>query len=281
MPTTLKTPLTIQIPAEPLTRAAFAPFGDVIENPHPDVRPSARLPANLSHAAVAANQGSAIKYQHVSAPVDLYAQAPSRRSRPVVNIFSCAARRLEPAARTPATPPISTLLPYTYAGPARAAGRFRVEILERHPFTTQTFVPFAAAAAAASSSASAAGQNAGQNAAYLVVVAPTLPETAATEGLPAPKSGGRGRGLPDVRGLKAFVAGAGQAVTYGAGTWHAPMVVLGQPGSAVDFVVSQFASGEGVEDCQEVVFEAEGEGEGEGAGVVVEVPERLPVVAKL
>ncbi|KAL0942274.1 ureidoglycolate hydrolase [Colletotrichum truncatum] len=262
MPTTLTTPLTLLIPAEPLTRGSFSPFGDVIENPHPDIRPSTSLPSNLYHQAVSANQGTAIKYQNVSTPLDLYSQAPSKSSKPIVSIFSCAARALEPASPPPA-PPISTLLPYTYAGPSRG-GRFRVTILERHPFTTQTFVPFAAA-----------GNVAG--AGYLVIVAPTLPESSVTQALPAPQAGGRGRGLPDLKGLKAFVASPGQAVTYGAGTWHAPMVALGPQGTAIDFVVNQFASGVGVEDCQEVIFEAAGD----GAGIVVQVPERMPVVAKL
>ncbi|PHH88127.1 hypothetical protein CDD83_7931 [Cordyceps sp. RAO-2017] len=63
-----------------------------------------------------------------------------------------------------------------------------------------------------------------------------------------------GRGLPDVRRLRAFVATAAQAVTYGAGTWHAPMVVLGRPGTSLDFVVSQFCSGVAAEDCQLVRF---------------------------
>ncbi|WYZ41800.1 hypothetical protein EsH8_V_000695 [Colletotrichum jinshuiense] len=263
MPTTLTTPLTLLIPAEPLTRAAFASFGDVIENPHPDIRPSTSLPPNLLHQAVSANQGTAIKYQNVSTPLNLYPQAPSKSSRPIVSIFSCAARPLEPAP-PPSAPPISTLLPYTYAGPSRG-GRFRVTVLERHPFTTQTFVPFAASAGASS-------------AAYLVIVAPTLPTPSPqTETLPAPQTGGKGRGLPDLKGLKAFVAYPGQAVTYGAGTWHAPMVALGPQGTAIDFVVSQFASGVGLEDCQEVEFAAAGD----GAAIVVQVPERMPVVAKL
>ena len=61
--------------------------------------------------------------------------------------------------------------------------------------------------------------------------------------------------MPDVRRIRAFVASAAQAVTYGAGTWHAPMVALGEEGTAIDFVVVQFANGVGVEDCQEVYLE--------------------------
>ena len=41
-------------------------------------------------------------------------------------------------------------------------------------------------------------------------------------------------------------------MTYGIGTWHAPMVVLGE--ERIDFVVVQWVSGVGEEDCQEVVF---------------------------
>uniref|UniRef100_L2GK89 Ureidoglycolate hydrolase n=1 Tax=Colletotrichum fructicola (strain Nara gc5) TaxID=1213859 RepID=L2GK89_COLFN len=229
MPKKLTTPLSLHISATPLSPSSFAPFGDVIANPHPDIRPSASLPSNLSHNAVSANQHTAIKYQNLQQP-----PSPS------------------------GNPPISTLLPYTYAGPSRA-GLFRVDILERHPFTTQTFVPLAASAGV-------------PHAAYLVIVAPTLPAEGEDSSLPAPKTGGKGPGRPDLANLKAFVATPGQAVTYGAGTWHAPMVALGPPGTAIDFVV--IASGVGAEDCQEVVIEAQGE------GVVVQVPERMPV-AKL
>lgn len=61
-----------------------------------------------------------------------------------------------------------------------------------------------------------------------------------------------------MRALKAFVATDAQAVTYGAGTWHAPMVALGPPGTTLDFVVSQFMSGVALEDCQLVHFETRG-----------------------
>lgn len=87
---------------------------------------------------------------------------------------------------------------------------------------------------------------------YLVIVAPTLPPTETFPDL----------GPPDLCNLKAFVAHGAQAVTYGAGTWHAPMVVLGT--KRIDFVVVQFANGVPEDDCQEVGLE------GQGVGVVVE-----------
>ena len=61
--------------------------------------------------------------------------------------------------------------------------------------------------------------------------------------------------------MKAFVAEMGVGITYGVGTWHAPMVVVGE--GRVDFVVTQWVSGRGGEDCQEVEME-------EGVDVVVD-----------
>lgn len=41
-------------------------------------------------------------------------------------------------------------------------------------------------------------------------------------------------------------------MTYGVGTWHAPMIVLGK--RRVDFVVTQFVNGT-EDDCEEVAVE--------------------------
>lgn len=79
-----------------------------------------------------------------------------------------------------------------------------------------------------------------------------------------------------MRGLKAFVATSGQAVTYGAGTWHAPMVVLGKPGTTLDFVVYQFASGHSVEDCQLVQFISSGSDDST-CTVTVQVPRQRAI----
>ena len=135
------------------------------------------------------------------------------------------------------------------------AAFFDVRILERHPFTTQTFVPLNSAGE---------DQHISDEPLYLVIVAPTLkgrtaaaivknPTTRIAESVTITDP-------PDLSKVKAFVARRGQAVTYGAGTWHAPMVVLGK--RRVDFVVVQFANGVAEEDCQEVAF---------GEGVEVEV----------
>ena len=188
---------SIRLTASELTPAVFAPFGDVVENPRRRSRPEPG--GGGEYDAVAANQGSATKYRHVSRPRDLYAAAPSRRpSAPEMNLFACAARPLQPEP---------------------GGGLFSVRILERHPFTSQTFIPLVADPAAR----------------YLVIVAPTLSPQATDPGLPSPSPSSTtaasrphhpGSGLPDLKGLRAFLASGSQAVTYAAGTWHAPSMCI-------------------------------------------------------
>ena len=108
--------------------------------------------------------------------------------------------------------------------------------MERHPYTTQTFTPLGLSPDDTETS-------------YLVVVAPTDPAT----------------DLPDVAHIKAFMARGSQAVTYGVGTWHAPMIVVGK--DDVSFVVTQFVNGVAEDDCQEIEFEAD-----EAGGITVVVP---------
>ncbi|KAG0646897.1 Ureidoglycolatase [Hyphodiscus hymeniophilus] len=122
-------------------------------------------------------------------------------------------------------------------------GLYPIEVIERHPYTTQTFIPLGLSSSEVN------------DACYLVIVAPTLPPTTADETLPVPYSRANherlpGRGFPDLQKIRAFIANGSQGVTYGAGTWHAPMVVIGK--KAISFVVVQYANGVGIEDCQEV-----------------------------
>jgi ureidoglycolate lyase len=170
-----------------------------------------------------------------------------------------------------------------------------VSILERHPFTTQTFIPMGLS-------------QQDKHTQYLVIVAPTLPASASRRhigrappyptphverkksmmdifararpspftnevGPPQsqfsrlhPSARPKGPGLPDLKNLRAFVATGSQAVTYGAGTWHAPMIVIGD--RPIDFVVVQFANDVGNEDCQEVVLKPDDDA---SEGVVVMV----------
>ncbi|KAI0853260.1 ureidoglycolate hydrolase [Daldinia vernicosa] len=269
----LSTPLTI--PTEPLTPISFAPFGAVLTNPAPDLRPSAAAssPSSLprGYGAVSANQGTAIQYRGLAPPLrDLYAQAPSgKAATPRTTMFVCGARELELESERGGGGSGDG------SSSSSSAGLFTVRVLERHPFTTQTFIPLSS-----SSSSSPPAQ-------YLVIVAPTLPPTSADNDLPVPEDTDTnttaqtklpGRGMPDLRRIRAFLATGSQAVTYGAGTWHAPMAALGPPGSAVDFVVVQFANDEPVEDCQEVALEGGGEG---GPRIRVRVPGRKGEGSKL
>ncbi|KAI1662508.1 ureidoglycolate hydrolase [Daldinia decipiens] len=261
---TLPLPTPLTIPTEPLTPSSFAPFGAVLTNPAPDLRPSAAASSSSllpqGYGAVSANQGTAIQYRGLAPPLrDLYAQAPSGKgATPRTTMFVCGARELESE---------SGREDGAGAG-SNSAGLFTVQVLERHPFTTQTFIPLT------TSSSSSPVQ-------YLVIVAPTLPPAAADNALPVPEDTHAklpGPGMPDLSRIRAFLATGSQAVTYGAGTWHAPMAALGAPGSAVDFVVVQFANDEPVEDCQEVALEGAGE---DGPRIRVRVLGRKGEVSKL
>ncbi|KAK9413089.1 putative Ureidoglycolate hydrolase [Seiridium unicorne] len=245
-------PHSLTLTAVPLTRDSFAPFGDVLTNPAPQSLPHSTAPSSIASGAlpcgaISANQGTAIQYKQLGTLRNLYDQAPSRsHGMPRVTMFVCGARELS----------------------GKGRDEFEVKVLERHPFTTQTFVPLT---------------KDGARTRYLVIVAPTLKPTKGDEGLPVPveardgKGGLPGSGLPDLSRSRAFIASGEQAVTYGAGTWHAPMVALGEQGTAVDFVVTQFANDTAVEDCQEVVLESLAP---ENSRITVKVPGQLKL-AKL
>lgn len=69
----------------------------------------------------------------------------------------------------------------------------RIDMLERHEFSSQTFIPLGAAS-------------------WLVVVAPHAPD-----------------GGPDASQARAFLATGSQGVTYRANTWHHSLTVLDMP----------------------------------------------------
>ena len=241
MPVTVNAPQgLIVLQTEFLSQSSFSAFGTVIENPAPLLVPAANLKA-VPPNAVQANQGSALKYLDVTCMRDFYSHAPShQQAKAVMNMFVCAPRSLLPSQQS------------------TVDGLFQVEILERHPYTTQTFIPLGLSSLGA------------DKARYLVIVAPSLLPSSVDEELPAPVSTANsgplpGRGLPDLQKIRAYIANGSQAVTYGAGTWHAPMVAIGK--EPISFVVVQFANGVGIEDCQEVVWEG-----GKGGGILAPVP---------
>lgn len=80
------------------------------------------------------------------------------------------------------------LCPQPVAGPSVA-----ITALERHPHSTQSFVPIRAGR-------------------WLVVLAPTLPD-----------------GLPDMANVRAFLAGPDDAICIHRNVWHAGLTVLDGP----------------------------------------------------
>jgi ureidoglycolate lyase len=91
---------------------------------------------------------------------------------------------------------------------------FALQLLERHPHSTQAFLPLACAN-------------------YLIAVAPCLPAT-----LQAP---------PDLSQVRAFLCGPGQGINYNAGVWHHPIVALNGP---AEFAMLAWEDGT-AGDCEE------------------------------
>ena len=241
MPVTIEGPKgQVALETELLSQNTFSPFGTVIENPAPFLVPSSNLKAVPANA-VQANQGTALKYLDVTHMKDFYNSAPSKQqAKAVMNMFVCAPRSLLPSQQS------------------NIEGLFHIEILERHPYTTQTFIPLGLPPSESN------------EARYLVIVVSSLPPSSTDAMLPVPASTVNsdplpGRGLPDLRKIRVFIANGSQAVTYGAGTWHAPMIAIGK--KPISFVVVQFANGVGIEDCQEVVWKGEN-----GNGIYAPVP---------
>lgn len=123
---------------EPLAAGAFAPFGDVLEVPHPSGR----------------------------------------------SYFDGALGNLRPAAR----PSLSLSRKEELSSLPLTARQ-----MERHEFSSQSFVPIEAGR-------------------WLVVVAPHAAD-----------------GRPEMAGARAFLAGPHQGVTYKANTWHHPLTILDRP----------------------------------------------------
>ena len=196
MPSTSAKPYRV-LP-ERLSASDFLPFGYVIEDP---------AGTDATMRGTSANQGSAVKYSDVSYLENEYRYASNvRDARPSISLFHCSPRTIvESKGNEP-----RDLLPLT--------------VLERHPYTTQTFIPLGVPANDDSRS-------------YLVVVARSKATT------------GSKHDLPDLENVRVFTAQGSQAVTYGCGVWHAPMIVLGK--KPISFVVLQNLNGVPRDDCNE------------------------------
>ncbi|KAI9328286.1 ureidoglycolate hydrolase [Obelidium mucronatum] len=204
------------IKLEPLSSKTFNDFGSVIEVPS-----SADATTMKSTTA---NQSTATKYS----PISVLAQTYTTPNAPRLSLFDCSPRKL-------------------------SGGLFPLHIMERHPFTTQTFLPLGLSSAN------------DPDTAYLVIVAP-------------PKKGaGITEETPDMSRVRAFLANGGQGVTYGVGVWHSPMVVVGK--NRVQFAVLQWVNGVSRDECTECeIVSSEAD---ESDGLVVEVPSAFGLYSRL
>ncbi|KAH3663335.1 hypothetical protein OGAPHI_005325 [Ogataea philodendri] len=182
---------TVVAKAKPISPQAFAAYGGI-------------LACDLQMAGASqssANQGTAVKLMKMAPVTNNYANAPSGKPATANwNIF-----RSSP--------------PKHLFGSSNGTKTYTSKVLERHPYTTQTFVPMGCSR---------------DLDAFLVIVAPDK------------------EGLPDYEKVEAFIFKGDQSVTYGVGTWHAPMVVLGD--THLDFAVLVHENGVDLEDCEEVVY---------------------------
>lgn len=186
------------IKAEVLTPESFLEYGGVISADH-------QLKKVQSSEA---NYGTAIKIHKVAPIINNYSNCPSgKKATANWNIFRCKS-------------------PKHLINHGSSNSTYTSKVLERHPFSTQTFLPL--------------GQDL-HKASYLVIVAKTDESTKDK--------------LPDPTLIRAFICKGNQSVTYGMGTWHAPMVVIDEKVPHIDFAVFIHENGVADEDVQECYFE--------------------------
>lgn len=198
----LPSPLIIQ--PKPFNPTTYAAYGTCVTSPlapslqsHPETVPLPRFP--IQEAPATSNQRSALRSASISTLTNTYSLSTSPgTARPSMAMF-CSFPRT----------PTST---------------FNITHIERHPYTSQTFIP--------------TSLSPDEDTFYLVISAPTL-KGQTINGIIDP---------PDLSKVEAFVARGDCAVTYEAGTWHSPMAVIGK--RRVDFVVYQWMNGVTGDDCE-------------------------------
>lgn len=190
--------MVLSVRAEQLTISSFAAYGSII-SPDEEI-------CKLDDASKNANQGTAVKLLRVSEIEKKYSFAVA----PNWNLFRCF-----PQPHLKRSFGVNGERSFTKV-------KHAIKVLEKHPFSSQTFLPMG---------------RPGNEIAYLVVVALEDANT----------------GTPDLSTLKAFTCKGNQAVTYGAGVWHAPMIILGEQ-DHLDFgvLIYEFLDSNAPEkDCQE------------------------------
>ncbi|PLW49883.1 hypothetical protein PCANC_07094 [Puccinia coronata f. sp. avenae] len=188
-----------RLPILPLTRAGFGLYGSVIEA-HLDLRAS---PAEMRSKVV--NFGTATKLDHVAR---LETGEGGLPPSPNLCLFSC----------QPWTP--------DHTSPGRL--EWRLKGLERHQFSSQTFIPLATHLRTADQTERDQfnSQPEGQ---YLIVVA--LDEN----------------GKPNMESLRAFLGCKSQGISYSKNIWHAPLISIN---NRMDFACLIYETGDPRVDCE-------------------------------
>lgn len=188
------------VKAEPLTPEAFASFGGILSADHQI--------QNVQSSA--ANYGTAVKIHKVAPIINDYAKCPSGKEATANwNIFRC------------------SIPGHLIESKSEGVFSYASKVLERHPFSTQTFIPM--------------GQDLARKS-YLVIVAETDTSTSPSN-------------YPDPASVRAFICRGNQLITYGQGVWHAPMVVVDEKCQHIDFAVLIHENGVENEDVEECYFD--------------------------
>ncbi|CAG8624603.1 11630_t:CDS:2 [Funneliformis caledonium] len=195
----------VHIVATPLTYASFSPYGNIIQS-FPE-QTSTQNSFSITHGikVTPANQGTARKYNHVASVINY------RQSNILLNKDQSSDKTRVIAKAVPN-------LSLYKCSPVKSLP-FTVRLLERHPYSSQTFLPLSD----------------GKVKGYLVVVCLN-----------------NDVGEPDLSTLKAFIASSIQGINYHPGIWHHPMIALEK---TTEFACLTHESGIANEDCEEIEFE--------------------------
>ncbi|KAF9202286.1 Allantoicase [Haplosporangium sp. Z 27] len=208
----------ISIQAEPISKEAFEPWGQVVEVPLYDPN------------AIKVNQGTAQKFSDVGYFANWRSPALNHEA-----ITKSTRKSLDKVAPSEVVTATANLAIFQCYKPIENP-EIGVKLLERHPYSSQLFVPMG-------------GDG---NGGYVIVVAKDRLSD----------------GKPDLGTLKAFTVKNSQGVNYKANVWHHPMIVTERP---VTFLTITHESGVRKDDCEEYWFKKEAESVGSEDGVVAVV----------
>lgn len=257
-------PKTRVLSAEHITLEAFAPFGRVIKAFGQDEDKPEYV------KITPANQGTATKFSWLGSVTNHTTEVPMSPTKQKSSWFSLrgGGDKATPLAKPNLcvyrceTAEIVTILPHsrepssTTSSPVHQVRSsiivdsskptllhqgVRLRCLERHPLSSQTFIPMIKRAPTITQAEGLAGATSAYT--YLVVVASSLE---VKEGSP-----------PDWNSLTAFLVDSTMGIEYSAGVWHHPMIVLGEPGTHIDMACLVHETGDAQLDCEETDMESD------------------------